>query len=178
MLGRGGESTIFRVIPYVPMEIVAKVPLVQEDVDSSEMFINLLLEDQLLRMIAHPDYICEIFEEIFSFTKKEMKILGMVSIVECAKDDLSKITGTWTDPVKSVEKVEHYHPEKLAYFCLKAMEAMCYLPSKNVYFGDMKPENLLVFKNYKVKLGDFGVSIKLPDGCGDDYLVDLKGLIS
>jgi serine/threonine protein kinase len=27
----------------------------------------------------------------------------------------------------------------------------------------MKPENLLIFKDYKVKLGDFGCSLKLND---------------
>jgi serine/threonine protein kinase len=56
------------------------------------------------------------------------------------------------------------------------MEAMSYLHSKNVYFGDMKPENLLVFRDYKVKLGDFGVSIKLPDDIKDTTEVNLKGL--
>ena len=37
----------------------------------------------------------------------------------------------------------------------------------------MKPENLLVFRNYKVKLGDFGVSMKL-DPSEESYY--LKGL--
>ena len=44
------------------------------------------------------------------------------------------------------------------------MKALDYLHSKNVYYGDMKPENVLIFKNYQVKLGDFGVSIKLQEG--------------
>lgn len=56
------------------------------------------------------------------------------------------------------------------------MEALDYLHSKNVYFGDMKPENLLVFRNYKVKLGDFGVSIKLPDNVKEDTEIYMKGL--
>jgi serine/threonine protein kinase len=56
------------------------------------------------------------------------------------------------------------------------MEAMSYLHSKNVYFGDMKPENLLVFRDYKVKLGDFGVSMKLPDDTKEDTEFILKGL--
>lgn len=44
---------------------------------------------------------------------------------------------------------------------------MVYLHKNNVYYGDMKPENLLIFRNYQVKLGDFGVSKKLPTGCKD-----------
>lgn len=41
----------------------------------------------------------------------------------------------------------------------------------------MKEANLLIFRDYSVKIGDFGISIKLQDsvkeGESDDY--DLKG---
>ena len=37
----------------------------------------------------------------------------------------------------------------------------------------MKPENLLIFSDYKVKLGDFGISVKIPDGSSEVYM---KGL--
>ncbi len=41
------------------------------------------------------------------------------------------------------------------------MKALNFLHYKNIYYGDMKPENLLVFRNQLVKLDDFGVSLKL-----------------
>lgn len=53
------------------------------------------------------------------------------------------------------------------------MEAMTYLHYNNVYYGDMKPDNLLIFKDYRIKLGDLGVSLKLPSYGSDSYL---KGL--
>ena len=40
----------------------------------------------------------------------------------------------------------------------------------------MKPQNLLVFRDLTVKLGDFGISIKLPDNTKDDDLFDLRGM--
>ena len=41
----------------------------------------------------------------------------------------------------------------------------------------MKEQNLLVFRDYKVKLGDFGISIKLkPDTEPDEKIYELKGL--
>ena len=49
------------------------------------------------------------------------------------------------------------------------MEALNYVHSKKIYYGDMKPKNLLVFRDLTVKLGDFGISIKLPYEAGDDY---------
>ena len=39
----------------------------------------------------------------------------------------------------------------------------------------MKPENLLLFRDYKVKLGDFGVSLKLPDS-NPESVTQLVGL--
>ena len=37
----------------------------------------------------------------------------------------------------------------------------------------MKPENLLIFKNFNVKLGDFGISIKLPDNSYPDLEIPM-----
>lgn len=33
---------------------------------------------------------------------------------------------------------------------------------KNTYYGDMKPQNLLKFKDYSIKIGDFGTTIIFP----------------
>jgi serine/threonine protein kinase len=71
------------------------------------------------------------------------------------------------------EKVETFCTRKLTYFYLKAMEFLCYLHSQNVYFGDMKPENLLLFRNYQIKLGDFGVSFKLDESIDENEEVYL-----
>lgn len=60
-----------------------------------------------------------------------------------------------------IETLEFFSEDKLTYFCFKAMEIISYLHRQNVYYGDMKPENLLIFRDYKVKLGDFGISIKI-----------------
>lgn len=32
---------------------------------------------------------------------------------------------------------------------------------RNIYYGDMKAPNLLIFRDQRVKLGDLGISIKL-----------------
>lgn len=44
------------------------------------------------------------------------------------------------------------------------MCALDYLHSKNVYYGDLKPQNILIFMNMQVKIGDFGISIKFIEG--------------
>ena len=67
----------------------------------------------------------------------------------------------WVHPTKKKYASDYFSEEKLLYFSFKAMEALSYLHSCNIYYGDMKPENLLVFRDYHVKLGDFETSFKL-----------------
>jgi len=50
------------------------------------------------------------------------------------------------------------------------------LHEENVYYGDMREANLLVFRDYSVKIGNFGFSMKLDDNSSpDDKLYKLKG---
>lgn len=58
----------------------------------------------------------------------------------------------------------------------KALECIVYLHSKNIYYGDMKPHNLLIFKDYRVKIGDFGVSIKIPSDQNEQNSLYIRGL--
>ena len=128
------------------------------------------MEDGLIKMLAHKDYVAEVLEEVFLVNKEQKKLLGFISIVEQAKYDLKKIVSVWKDKKKSKELLERFTDEKLVYFQLKAMETIDYMHKRNAYFGDMKSENLLVFRDLKVKLGDLGVSIKIKDGQEEIYL--------
>lgn len=49
------------------------------------------------------------------------------------------------------------------------MEAIVYLHSKGVYYGNMQPLNIEVFDNYFVKLTNFNLAIKIPTGQEDDF---------
>ena len=45
--------------------------------------------------------------------------------------------------------------------------ALKYLHSKDVVYMDLKPQNILIFGDWKVKLGDFGGAIKLKNDQND-----------
>ena len=65
-------------------------------------------------------------------------------------------------------KREWFTPEKLSFYFYQAMVGMLYLHQQNLFFSDMKPANLLIFRNQQAKMGDFGVSIKLNDDIKDE----------
>lgn len=82
-LGKGGESVVLRIEPYVPLEVVAKMPLVGDDAGrNSELFKDLLMEDGLLKMVKHKDYIADVLEEVILYNKDDKKIIGFISVVE------------------------------------------------------------------------------------------------
>jgi len=56
ILGKGGEAIVFGITPYLPMEVIAKVPLSVDE--SAEEFVGLLLENHLLKLLENKDYIC------------------------------------------------------------------------------------------------------------------------
>lgn len=59
LLGQGGESKIFRIDPYVPLEIIAKTPLVdkEDNFRTAYQFNDLLMEDHIIKMVAHKNYV-------------------------------------------------------------------------------------------------------------------------
>jgi hypothetical protein len=59
---------VFRVNSFLPIEIIAKVPL------NEQSFKELMMEDHIVKLVAHPDYVCEIKEEIILFDTKNNKV--------------------------------------------------------------------------------------------------------
>ncbi len=72
--------------------------------------------------------------------------------------DLKKI---WLNPELSKKYQEFFSIEKLTYYLFRTCKAVRYLHTKNIYYGDVKAANILVFRNQQVKLGDLGIIVKL-----------------
>ena len=56
------------------------------------------------------------------------------------------------------------------FYSICTMEALDYLHSQRIYFGDMKPQNILIFKNMQVKLCDFGCAVRFENLESNIYL--------
>mmetsp|Transcript_22073 Transcript_22073/g.21259 ORF Transcript_22073/g.21259 Transcript_22073/m.21259 type:complete len:230 (+) Transcript_22073:379-1068(+) len=174
-LAKGGESYVLRAEIKQPIEVVAKMVLPKNATPAT--MVSILSESHLVKLLEDKEYIVEIFEEIVEFNKSKAKIENYIVLIEQAKHDLKGIVSSWTDKEKSFANLEFFSNEKLFYFLFKACQAVAYCHSQNVYYGDMKEANLLVFRDYSVKLGDFGISLKLDENedPGED-LYDLKGV--
>ena len=59
------------------------------------------------------------------------------------------------------------------YYFKNIIEALKYLHSNNISHCDIKPQNLLLTKDFKIKLADFGLASNLEE----EQLSELKGTI-
>jgi serine/threonine protein kinase len=84
-------------------------------------------------------------------------------LIERAQKNLQDYVKTWKDPQATIEAQEFFSEEKLFYIFFKTMQALAFLHSNNIYYGDLKEDNIQIFRDFSIKLGDFGVSIKMKD---------------
>lgn len=69
---------------------------------------------------------------------------------------------------------ECYSPEKLTFYFFNIMWGINFLNENNIFYSDMKPDNVLIFRSQQAKLGDLGVSCKLigsPDPNKKQFLI-------
>jgi serine/threonine protein kinase len=57
---------------------------------------------------------------------------------------------------------EYFSVEKMANYFIQGLKIISYFHNvANIYYGDFKPANLLLFRDEGIKIGDFGISIKI-----------------
>eukprot|EP00347_Sterkiella_histriomuscorum_P007192 403349911 len=180
-IARGGEAIVYR-LEYLGMdEVVIKTTQLEEKLDNllltQQAYIDIMGETQHLRLLQNPNFLAEIKEEIIEYDLQKSLISRYCVIVERASYTLYDLLMIWKNPVLREKYVEEYSPQKLAYYFYRSMQILAYLHQRNFYYGDMKPQNLLVFRDQQVKVGDLGTSFKLDDLRGDNEpIYGLKGI--
>eukprot|EP00347_Sterkiella_histriomuscorum_P007163 403350020 len=180
-LARGGESIVYK-LDYVGIDEVVIKQSVKNSSNNDEFVIqsalkNLMSETQQLKLLQSDKFIAEVKEEIIQYDLDSSIIKNYLVVVERARFSLYDLLTIWNVEELSEKYYEYYSPEKLAYYFYQTMQIMAYLHQRDVYYGDMKPHNLLVFKDQLIKIGDLGTTIKMDSSIEDDqkaYL--LKGL--
>eukprot|EP00347_Sterkiella_histriomuscorum_P013869 403363056 len=178
-IARGGESVVYK-LDYVGIdEVVIKQSVTNtnekiDEVIKQSVLSNQISETQQLKLLQSDKFIAEVKEEIIEYDFDNNIIKSYMVVVERARFSLNDLLKIWNDEELSDKFQEYYSPEKLAYYFYQTIQIMAYLHQRDVYYGDMKPHNLLVFKDQLVKIGDLGTIIKLDSSKQDDqkaYLI-------
>ncbi|CAI9268204.1 unnamed protein product [Lactuca saligna] len=106
---------------------------------------RILREILLLRLLRHPD-IVEIKHILLPPSRREFSDIYVV--FELMESDLHQV-------IKTNEKLT---PEQCRFFLYQLLRGLKYMHSANVFHRDLKPKNILVNADCKVKICDFGIA--------------------
>ena len=84
--------------------------------------------------------------------------MNIITLREGSQVTLSNIVQGWKDNNAS------YSSEKLTFICYKTLEAMVYLHSKGLYYGNLTPQTIDITLDYLVRLNNYSNAIKIPTG--------------
>eukprot|EP00347_Sterkiella_histriomuscorum_P011329 403372867 len=172
-IARGGESVVYKLDHLGVDEVVIKQSVTNknnkmDEVIKQSVLTNQMGETQQLKLLQSDKFIAQVKEEIIEYDVDNNIIKNYLVVVERARFSLKDLLKIWNNQELSDKLYEYYSPEKLAYYFYQAIQIMAYLHQRDIYYGDMKPHNLLVFKDQLIKIGDLGTTIKLDHNIQED----------
>ncbi|GAB2278064.1 Mitogen-activated protein kinase 19 [Dionaea muscipula] len=144
VIGKGSYGIVCAAIDTHTREKVAikKLNNIFEHISDA---VRILRETKLLRLLRHPD-IVEIKRIMLPPTMRDFRDIYVV--FELMESDLHQV-------IKANDDLTREHHQFFLYQMLRALK---YMHTANVYHRDLKPKNILVNANCKLKICDFGLA--------------------
>ena len=143
-LGSGGTAEVYRAYDSErSTEVVLKI--VPEDLDEKSLR-RFVAETRILSRLNHPNVV-----KIYEVGENDSRHYYVMEYVEA--ESLKQLIELRCDEQKGFFKLQ----EVLSLFA-DMTSALCYTHAQNIFHRDIKPANILVDKNFKAILMDFGVA--------------------
>ncbi|XP_018566564.1 serine/threonine-protein kinase ULK3-like [Anoplophora glabripennis] len=141
-IGTGSFATVYKALDKNTHTMIA-IKSYRLKVKERSYFERAATEIAFLKLLEHPNIISYICSDI----KKYYMYLGI---------EYSKY-GCLT---KYMEKRDNLSEQSVQIIMRQLLSAICYLHSKNIFHGDIKPENIILIEEegLKIKLTDFGLA--------------------
>jgi len=140
----------------------------------------------LKKIIANDEFELEGFEQEYELIN-QVRHPNILRILATAKTKLDKTTyglyilmetglSDWEKDIKSRLNLKNYYTEKELIDILKQIvSSLVFLQKNNISHRDIKPQNILIFKNNVFKMADFGEAKKLSMMDTNKQLNTLRG---
>jgi len=146
LLGKGGFGEVFKGMDTISKEVCA-VKLINLHEMNPNQRAKCLVEIDIMKQLKHPSII--LFKDSV-FTKDDKLYIAMTL---ADGGDLSKLIS------QRKEKKAFFEEKFIINMMLKVCEALRFLHvEKKMIHRDLKPQNILLTKDQKVKLADFGLA--------------------
>jgi len=145
VIGVGGMAVVFEATDLVMNRTVAVKMLKDEMAHDEQAVARFINESKAVSMLSHPN-IVKIFDVSVKGTMKYIVMERIEGIT--LKSYMQKKGALSTDEVLSYSE--------------QVLRALEHAHSKGIIHRDIKPQNILLLKNGRVKVTDFGIA-KLPD---------------
>ncbi|WVZ77975.1 hypothetical protein U9M48_025761 [Paspalum notatum var. saurae] len=144
VIGKGSYGVVAAAIDTHTGERVAikKINNVFENVPNAA---RILREIKLLRLLRHPN-IVQIKHIMLPPTQREFRDIYVV--FELMESDLHQV----------IKANDNLTPEHHRFFLYQLLRALKYIHAANVFHRDLKPRNILVNSDSKLKICDFGLA--------------------
>lgn len=149
IIGKGGFSIVYSSYLYGSSVAVKKFSLPLSSMHSEELR-SILSEITIMNSLSHENILAL---KYFAFRPKPKKI-SFKLVTELMPSDLSK-------KIESFPPLDNNIKKMLA---LEIIRGLKYLHGKGIQHLDLKPQNILLTEQRKVKIGDFGISKQICSG--------------
>ncbi|KAA6381598.1 MAG: putative AGC family protein kinase, partial [Streblomastix strix] len=169
-LGRGAFGTVWQMKEKSTQRVVA-IKVVDYDTEQEQKMIlkekDLMLNIfETIRQSSPPGSFIHVVQPLGFFLNEDSSKAYLV-LEFCERGDLRKYITNMRESGTEISNRKAF--ELIA----QITSAVHQLHINNIIHGDLKPENVLVMKDYRVKLSDFGLARKIEEG--RDYLTAMGG---
>ncbi|KAA6400535.1 MAG: putative NEK protein kinase [Streblomastix strix] len=169
-LGRGGFGTVWCMMERSTQRVVA-IKVVDYDNEQAQQMIlkerDIMLNIyESIKKSSPPGSFIHVVQPLGFFLSEDSTKAYLV-LEFCEKGDLRKYINNMRSMGAAITDRKAF--ELIA----QITSAVHQLHINNIIHGDLKPENVLVMKDYRVKLSDFGLARKIEEG--RDYLTAMGG---
>ncbi len=157
-LGEGGMGKVYLVADEVKENRTIALKTIQSNNITPELILHFKNEFQLLTRLNHPN-LCEVYD--FGFWERSRKKALPIEpqpVEEIKSDGIYYFTTEFVDGSDLAEACEHLTEDELYPLIVQISQALSYLHSRQCIHHDVKPSNILVTSDGRVKLTDLGLA--------------------
>ena len=147
-LGQGGFGSIFKVLNKKDNKYYA-MKKISINENNKEKLLKIEREAKILSSINN-EYIVKYYESFI----EDNKFFNII-MEYCEYSDLRKFLNKRKEEKKLLDQ------NVILFITLNICIGLKEIHKKNIIHRDLKPENLFISKDYKIKIGDFGISKQL-----------------